>query len=216
MFMANWVRRVLVVDDEPFVVALVTSVLEARGFQVASCGDATTARRLAEEFDPDIAIMDINLGQGPSGVQLGFVLSELHPAISQLYLTRYPAAAFADVESAERTRNHPVVSKDDITDTDVLIEAIEAAIRGQRPEVADSQGHSAVESLTQTQLAILKLISQGLTNSAIAQLRGTSERAVEKQLRHIYEALNLIPGPDQNARVLAAIEYRKTLGASSL
>lgn len=202
-------------DDDPLVVSLLTTVLQSRDFEVASCHDAVTARRLAEEFDPDIAILDINLGSGPSGVQLGFVLSELHPQVAQLYLTRYPAAAFTDAQMAERTRNYPVVSKDDITDSDALFEAIEAALRGQRPELATRSGNSSLEHLTRTQLEILRMIADGLTNSAIAAKRGTSERAVEKQLRQIYESLNLAPGPEQNARVLAAIEYREALGAGS-
>lgn len=213
--MGDWVRRVLVVDDDPLVVSLLTSVLEDRGFAVASCHDAVAARRLVEEFDPDIAILDINLGSGPSGVQLGFVLSELHPAVAQLYLTRYPAAAFTDEKAAERTRDHPIVSKDDITDSDILLTAIEAALRGQRPPVEEQKGRTSVEALTKTQLEILRLIADGLTNAAIAKERGTSERAVEKQLRLIYDALGLHPGPDQNARVLAAIEYRKAIGAGS-
>lgn len=213
--MSNWVRRVLVVDDEPLVASLLTSVLEDRGFEVKSCRDALAARRLVEDFDPDVAILDINLGSGPSGVQLGFVLSELHPAVAQLYLTRYPAAAFTDEKALERTRNHPIISKDDISDADVLLAAIEAALRGQRPPVREQKGRTSVEALTRTQLEILRMIAAGLTNGAIAKARGTSERAVEKQLRLIYEALGLNPGPDQNARVLAAIEYRTAIGAGS-
>lgn len=208
----DWARRVLIVDDEPLVVTLLTSLLESHGFEVYSCHDAATARRLVREVDPDIAILDINLGSGPSGVQLGFVLSELHPQVAQLYLTRYPAAAFADDRVAKRTRDRPVISKDDITDAGVLLAAIEAASRGQRPAVARVEPDSKVEGLTRTQLEVLRLIADGLTNSAIAERRGTSERAVEKQVKQIYDGLGLQSGSEQNARVLAALEYRRALG----
>ncbi len=212
-----WNRRVLVVDDDPMVTSLVGALLVNEGFTVESCGDAASARQLVEDFDPDLAILDVNLGSGPTGLQLGYVLSRLHPEIALLYLTRYPTALLTDPAMAEHVRSQAVLAKDELRDPAVLLSAIEEAFRGKgagtEPAVAIDAG---VRQLTPSQLDILALVAEGLTNGAIADKRETSERAVEKQLKRIYDILGLATNRDQNARVLAAMKYAQTLGWAGL
>lgn len=210
--MTDWTRRVLVVEDDAMVSALVKSVLTARGFTVETCGDAAAARSRVVDFDPDLVILDVNLGSGPTGVQLGYVLSQLHPDVAQLYLTRYPAALLADGALADHVREHLVLSKDDVTDDAVLVRSIEDAIRGRTSGGAIAAGE--LGALSRTQLKILRLVAEGLTNSAIAERRQTTEGAVEKQLKLIYAALGLAAGPEQNARVLAALKYVEAMGSA--
>ena len=199
------------VEDDPFTATLVESVLRRENYEVHVCADASTARASAAEMDPDLALLDVNLGQGPSGVQLGYILEQAHPGMVITYLTRYPTALVKDGENAAHLRGKTILSKDDITDADVLIASIDAALQGtiQAPELAaDDQ----VRLLTPTQMEILRLLSSGMTNSAIARHRSTSERAVEKQVKAIYTTLGLEADQKTNARVLAALRYTETMG----
>ena len=66
--------KVLVVEDEPLVRALLTSLLEADGFQIKSASNAAEARSATKDFDPRVAILDIELGDGPSGIDLAHIL----------------------------------------------------------------------------------------------------------------------------------------------
>jgi DNA-binding NarL/FixJ family response regulator len=209
--MGNWTRRILIVEDDPFTATLVESVLTREHFEVQVCSDAATARSVAAEMDPDLALLDVNLGQGPSGVQLGFALEQAHPGMVIVYLTRYPTALVQAGSTAEHLADKVVLSKDDVTDAEALVEAIESALRGHTstPEIA---GDPQLQRMTPTQMEILRLLSSGMTNSAIAQHRSTSERAVEKQVKAIYTALDLESDKTTNARVLAALRYSETMG----
>ncbi len=60
---------VLVVDDEEPILELVRYNLEAAGFRVVTCGDGREALVLAEEKNPDIAILDWML-PGLSGLEV--------------------------------------------------------------------------------------------------------------------------------------------------
>jgi DNA-binding NarL/FixJ family response regulator len=212
--MGNWTRRILVVEDDAFTATLIESVLGREGYEVTVCSDAGSARAVAAQMDPDLALLDVNLGVGPSGVQLGFALEHAHPGLVIMYVTRYPTALVKDGSSAEHLANKVVLSKDDITDADTLTNAIEAALRGQI-EMTTIDGDAQVRSLTPTQLEILRLLSSGMTNSAIAQYRSTSERAVEKQVKVIYAALGLESDKTTNARVLAALRFAEIMGDPS-
>lgn len=79
-------KRILIVEDE-FVVALnLRQIMSDMGFQVIGIApDAATAERLAEA-KPDIALVDLNLRDGPTGPQIGAKLSQQH-GTSVLFLT---------------------------------------------------------------------------------------------------------------------------------
>ncbi len=61
--------RLLVVDDEPNIVELLEASLRFHGFEVASCGDGTTALRMAKEMRPDLLVADVMM-PGLNGFEL--------------------------------------------------------------------------------------------------------------------------------------------------
>lgn len=79
-------KRILIVEDE-FIVALnLRQMMSGMGFEVIGIApDAATAERLAEA-KPDIALVDLNLRDGPTGPQIGAKLSQQH-GTSVLFLT---------------------------------------------------------------------------------------------------------------------------------
>lgn len=214
--MTGWARRVLIVDDDAMVRSLVGDLLQRNGFEVTACSDVGTARELVQEFDPDLAVLDVNLGFGPTGVQLGYVLRQLHPEMSVMYLTRYPTALVTEPGLSDHIAQSVVLAKDDVHDPEVVLDAVETALRGAREETALGNGADAsIQRLSRAQLQVLELLAQGLTNASIAEMRQTSERAVEKHVKLIYETLGLETHGTHNARVLAAKKFLEAMGATS-
>lgn len=66
-------RRVLVVDDEKPLTAVVASYLERDGFEVTQAYDGQTAVDLAREVDPDVVVLDLGL-PGVDGIEVCRVL----------------------------------------------------------------------------------------------------------------------------------------------
>lgn len=62
-------KQVLIVDDDPDVVAYVTSFLEDQGYATRSAGDAARALAVLEGFRPDAILVDV-LMPGKSGLDL--------------------------------------------------------------------------------------------------------------------------------------------------
>nr|WP_027004411.1 response regulator transcription factor [Corynebacterium halotolerans] len=61
--------KVLVVDDEPNIVELLTVSLKFQGFEVRTASSGTEALRLAREFNPDAYILDVMM-PGMDGFEL--------------------------------------------------------------------------------------------------------------------------------------------------
>ena len=53
--------KILVVDDEPDILRVVVKIMEARGHEVRTAKDGTSALEQAEAFMPDAVILDVNL-----------------------------------------------------------------------------------------------------------------------------------------------------------
>ena len=82
--------RILIIEDEALVAMELRFVLEDLGHEVvATAADASTARGVVREIDVDLALVDIHLSDGPTGVALGRELGEDF-GVSVLFMTANP------------------------------------------------------------------------------------------------------------------------------
>ncbi|HZP12764.1 MAG TPA: response regulator [Nevskiaceae bacterium] len=84
-------HRVLVVDDNRDVANSVAALLRLLGHTVLPVYDGATAIALAPEFDPDVAIVDLNM-PGIDGFTLAKQLRGSRPAMKIVALTALPEA----------------------------------------------------------------------------------------------------------------------------
>ena len=66
--------RVLVVEDDSAIRSSLEVALRGDGYEVTAEPDARAVQRVAREFRPDMAILDVRLPQGPSGLGAARVL----------------------------------------------------------------------------------------------------------------------------------------------
>lgn len=82
--------RILVIEDEALVAMELRFVLEDLGHEVVgTAADAQTARRLVHETDVDLALVDIHLSDGPTGIELGRELGQ-KLGVTVLFMTANP------------------------------------------------------------------------------------------------------------------------------
>lgn len=213
-------RRLLVVEDEPLLAALMGRALEDAGFAVRVCADELAAREAVADFDPDAALIDVHLASGPSGLYFAHVLARTHPAVGILLMSRHEDLSAAGLEGWDLPAGSRFLTKDRLTDAEALIVAVESVLRGGGPDAAADDGATVGTSgplagLTRTQLAVLRLAAMGLTNTAIAVRRGTSERNVEQRLQAVYAELGIPVDGDVNPRVEAVRCYLAAAGVPS-
>jgi len=78
--------RVLVVDDEPNLADLLTMALRYEGWEIRTARDGLTAVRLAREFKPDTAVLDVMLPD-LNGLEVLRRLRDDSPNLPVLFLT---------------------------------------------------------------------------------------------------------------------------------
>lgn len=208
----GFVRRVVVVDDENIIRYLLVSLLENMGFEAWAAESAVEAMKLIRKTDPDVVVLDLDLGQGASGADLVSAIRLENPARGIVMLSN-----FLPKKNEQLSLDRVVyVHKSELNDSDVLKNAIDRSVGLVKPSSLHSDVEFAeeVQSLTKNQQEILGLLSRGMTNGEIAQELGTGIRAVERTVTRIYQKLGLSEKPVGARRVEAARRFLITLGSA--
>lgn len=199
--------RVLVVDDEAFVRTTLGALVESLDYEVLCVGTAAEANESIASFDPNVVICDLDLGPGPTGVDVLRGISRKAPWIARIVLSSHRSPFLVDATGRGLGKDTIFLTKKDLHSAEQLRAAIEAALNGERFALNSSDEPVL---LSKDQAATLRMVAQGMSNEAIAQARGTQVRAVEKVLRRIYDAMGLDDVETSNARIPAARLYRES------
>lgn len=196
--------RVLVADDEEFTQVILQQLLTSSGYEVLTAGSVSDALLLLNEFDPHVIVSDLNFGPGPTGAELLTRIHQDAPWIGQVILTAHASPELAIAASGDIPKHAVYLVKSQLDSVQNLISAIESSLANSEPYVHAIQENSGLIILSQSQAEVLRMISEGLTNSAIAEQRKTSIRATEGLIQRTFSALGIAAEADQNPRVIAA------------
>jgi DNA-binding NarL/FixJ family response regulator len=206
-------RKVLVIEDDAFLNGILTEILEARGFITFQAGDAESALELIDTHYPDALIVDLDLGQGPSGLEVIGALGDRVAEFGVLILSNYPSAtALAPGSSLPPTVGYLMKRK--VSDPDEIVNALEAVLSDVVPSRPDHRELVPTElaELTAAQFELLRMIALGYSNDMIARERGVTVRSVETMVNRLFTTLGLSADSRSNARVKAAMLFARTMG----
>ena len=195
--------RILLADDHTVVRQGLRKVLEERPdwIVVAEAGNGRDAVRQAEEFKPDIAILDIAMPM-LNGIEATRQIVKRSPATRVLVLTMYSDEAYVSQMLKAGATGYLLKDSADVD----LIKAVVAVSQGKSffsPGVAqlmldDDLRHLAAkgipdrfESLSEREREIFQLVAEGKANKEIAHILAISPSTVETHRARIMEKLDL-------------------------
>lgn len=204
--------RVLVVEDDDFTRTLVSSLVSSLGYEVcAQVATVTDAMSQAQELKPDLALLDLDLGEGPTGVHLAHGLRKLNPNIAIVMLSSYGDPSWMGQRRRPPTGARYVV-KGEVSNPEVLANALTGALESP---LDAHEINRTLPPLSEGQWEILRLVAAGYTNAEIARRRSLTEEAVKKAVTRLVRQLNIEPGDEGNARVLLTRAYAQMTGTVS-
>ena len=184
-------RRALVVEDDGLMASLIATAIERANFSVSTAGSVAEALDLIPKFDPDVALIDISLGDGPTGIDLARTLRATRPEIGILILTKHPDSRTAGL-SDQIPEGVGFLRKETVGNLALLLESIEMVLSDNSTRVRqDKDPARPFAALSARQIEILRMVAQGLTNNEIASRLGNTNSAVEKRLALIFRNLGI-------------------------
>lgn len=191
--------RIMIVDDHEVVRLGLSSLLSRQPgwVVVAEAGSEAEAIRKADEYKPDVIVMDIRLQEG-SGIEACRTIMRQHPQTKVIMLTSFveDELLFSAIDAGAAGYVLKQVGNED------LIRAIETVAQGEAlldPSVTgrvlaklrESTRSTAFSDLTEQELRVLALIAEGKTNREIAQTMHLVEGTVRNYVSNILGKLGL-------------------------
>lgn len=194
---------VLIVDDVPENVSVLSDALDEAGCMVLVALDGKSAIERLSYITPDIILLDAVM-PGMDGFDTCRHMKQLESArdVPVVFMTgltesEHVVAGFAcgGVDYVTKPiRPDEVLARvaAHVTTGRALRAAREAAERGvPSPPADDAVDLCATYGLTTRELEVLEWLAKGKTNRDIADILGMSPRTVNKHLEHIYEKLGV-------------------------
>ena len=182
---------------------MVSEMLTASGINVLPVASVAEALKSMDEFDPHVVLTDLDLGHGPDGADLLTKVAEDRPWTGMVIMTAHasPELAINDVSRIPEQAGYIV--KSELNSIHSLVSIIqESIIMPGNFNGSDNVGEEKV-TITSSQAEILRMIADGLSNTAIAEARGITLRAAEALIQRTFAALGVNGDSSINARVAA-------------
>ena len=189
--------RILLVDDHQVVREGLRHMLELEADMevVGEAGDAKEALTQVESLSPEIILMDIKM-PGIDGIELTRQLKEKLPSCNIIMLTLYDEYLAQAIEAGAVGYLLKDVKREELT------RAIRAAYHGRSPlnlslsrdqlaEFAAPAESKQRVYLSERELAILRMIADGVTTKEIANQLFLSQASIKRSVRLIFEKLGV-------------------------
>ena len=209
--------RIIAVDDDKLVAISLKTILEATGkVEVTALGsDADDAVRLYKEHKPDVALLDIRMGE-VTGIDAAKQILALDPDARVLFLTTFSDDEYI-VECLKIGAKGYILKQD----FDDIVPALEAVMSGQNvfgsevmtriPKLMAGKRESGFDfekyDISEREQEIMTLVAEGLSNKEIAAKMFLSEGTVRNYLSTLLEKLDL-----RDRTQLAVFYYKEVRG----
>ena len=201
--------RVLLVEDEDFTRTMVGEMLSASGIEVRSVSSVVEALKSMDEFDPHVVLTDLDLGHGPDGADLLTKVAEERPWTGMVVMTAHASPELAINDASRIPEQAGYIVKSDIHSIQNLISVIEESIIMPGNFNGTDGASEEKITITTTQAEILRMIADGLSNTAIAEARGITLRAAEALIQRTFTALGVSGDSTINPRVVAVRKWQQ-------
>ena len=203
--------KVLIVDDHKLVREGLKAVFD-QGDEVDVIGEAGSgeeAIEMVDKINPDVILMDISM-PGMNGIQATKAIRDSHPDAKIVILTMLDQEGYVYEAIKAGATGYMLKS----TSSDELVNAIQTVNDGKALLHPDATAQLLKEfvqlannkakdyGLSNREMEVLQLLSEGKTNKEIAKALWISEQTVKTHVAHIFDKLGTSDRTETVARAL--------------
>jgi DNA-binding NarL/FixJ family response regulator len=192
--------RIVLADDHAVVRQGIRDFLEEQPDMevLAEASDGAQAQAMIEEYQPDVAILDVRMPKA-TGIEVAAWVKQKGMGVRVLVLTSYDDEPY--ITAAVQAGASGYVLKD--AQAAQIVAAVRAVAAGQitmGSEITQKlMSHftnaaaavDLVESLSERELEVLEMVASGATNRAIGRAMNISERTVQGHIANIFDKMRV-------------------------
>ena len=210
--------KLLIVEDDKILLTMMSGALTSEGFNVLAASDAQSAMQYFDKARPDVVILDIDLGAGPSGIDLANKMRQISGRIAIVFCTSFKDMRFIQGDYLKYPLHTVVLKKADVVNMEKFSNAINEAvelIRKSDESKPDQLHEKYYKDLTALEIELLTLIAGGHSNKQVAAEKGISLKSCENAIARLAKKLEIPAAEQSNQRVLLTRKYLELSGKSN-
>lgn len=206
---------VLIVEDNNLMRTTLESTLLLHNIEVCGTADsAKTAMEIAKVKNPSAALLDLDLGEGPTGIDLAWGLRRLNSHIGIVFLTSYSDPRLTGRQLPDLPPGSLYLDKANILNSESLVNSIFESVDHNK-EPSEGNQFATTNKLNNAEIEILKFLWEGKSNSEISKLRKITVKSVETAISRVAKKCGIQHSSGVNQRILLAKHYQNLTGKIS-
>lgn len=202
----------VVADDDRLTALSLADSLSRHGIValavVHTAGDAIAK---AEELKPDVLVVDLDFGPGPTGLDVATAVRKTLPKIGIALVTAYEDPRLLAPNLPATPVGAVYVVKHRVDNPKQVADAARDSFRYSQAQGRAPKPQHRIQ-LTDSQVELLRLISMGLSNQAISHELFITPAAVEKAITRLATKLEVDRSQEANLRVGLTHRYLDYVG----
>ena len=192
-------------------------ILGDEGFDVSIVGGPDELLDCIEAQLPDIAIVDVRMPptHTDEGIRAAIEIRRRGHSTPLLLFSQYIETTRAIELLRNGSSGFGYLLKDRVLDVDDFLDAVRRVANGGTAIdplivaalVGAGDPPDLLTSLSPRELDVLRLMAEGLTNTAISSRLHLARRTVETHVNGVFTKLRLVPTQDDHRRVQAVLTY---------
>jgi len=204
------IPSLMLVENNQLLLTLVSNLLKSYPVKFLK-GDLTFqgAIKSFPLLDPDVVILDLDLGSGPNGYDLAVKMRALKPTLAIVFYSSYNDERFIVGNISRKLTNYIYLRKEEILEPNTFYDAILKSldsVSGGKQSTSKTEYHQPIK-LNQSEIDLMKAIASGYSNKKIAGLRSIEIKSCENAISRLAKKLSLNQDSETNQRILISRAY---------
>ena len=206
-------KVLLVVHDRSILAMLRNSLVQFDHNVVASADNSIGAVKLFKETEPNVVVLDKNLADVLTGVELADLMENIDPNIQLIFLTSFKDEHFTFKSRNQNPKDYIYLPKQEITSAKIVSDLILQSSNSNKKSNRRLQGPNAFDSdLNDREIDLMQHIASGYSNIKIARLFMIEVKSCENAISRLLKKLKIPADSETNQRILVARKYFELSG----
>jgi DNA-binding NarL/FixJ family response regulator len=179
--------------------------------QIETANSASQAMQLFRTFHPEVCLIDIELREGPTGIDVSHAMRRLNPKVGVVFLTSLADPRLVNSRIPELPEGSIYLKKNAVKDLQEVFDSLKLARTADLRSIRAKNDQNFLD-LTKAQFEIMRLIAQGNSNVEISKIRVTTVKSTENAISRLAKKLGIPNSTSASQRVLIARKYSELTG----
>jgi DNA-binding NarL/FixJ family response regulator len=206
--------KVMLVENDRTLLTMLANSLAQFGQNItAIANNSSDAIKLFQKVNPEVVILDIDLGDSIDGIELANLMQKSNPNIGIVFLTSFNDHRFAFISKKEIPKNYIYLRKQEISNVKMVSDAIlEAVTIARKYSHTRPVAKTYYSEFSDRDIELMRHISKGYSNIKIAKILKIEQKSCENAISRLLKKLNIPPDKEVNQRVRITQKYFELSG----